>query len=346
VHLEALSLAFRAGALKDDAAWADARMTEAFSNHYLTDMFAGGHVRTPRQEMKAWYQAMYPDSIDKFVSYIAERMTDFLESWGDLEVFSIGPIALETRPWVVRWRMRSQIRDLGGKALESFSLGDIVALAYHNQDNKGLGVISDVDETGKEEPGGHYWWDVGDGNLKNSMKTRNMAVASVRASLKDLDHMRDAGAKAREASGYVPWSGLYAILDPKFREALGKIQPFQSKRFVPREAVANSGNPQMNWHWGQLDPVLRASLDETVAEDIAGELRSKAQTVGDKDGIIRKGGMRLRARRALEEFCMELASQKTAALEAAMEAPASGVDPEPGWIEPVDAGVPIPAGVP
>jgi hypothetical protein len=346
VHLEALSLAFRAGALKDDAAWADARMTEAFSNHYLTDMFAGGLVRTPRQEMKAWYQAMYPDSIDKFVSYIAERMTDFLESWGDLEVFSIGPIALETRPWVVRWRMRSQIRDLGGKALESFSLGDIVALAYHNQDNKGLGVISDVDETGKEEPGGHYWWDVGDGNLKNSMKTRNMAVASVRASLKDLDHMRDAGAKAREASGYVPCSGLYAILDPKFREALGKIQPFQSKRFVPREAVANSGNPQMNWHWGQLDPVLRASLDETVAEDIAGELRSKAQTVGDKDGIIRKGGMRLRARRALEEFCMELASQKTAALEAAMEAPASGVDPEPGWIEPVDAGVPIPAGVP
>lgn len=55
--------------------------------------------------------------------------------------------------------------------------------------------------------------------------------------------------------------------------------------------------------------------------------------------------MDLQARRALLEFCDELAAQQTTALEAAMEAPASGEEDHTDD-EPRDAGVPLPAGVP
>src|SRR5258708_14062533 len=68
-HEEALWLAFQGAALCNLAYDSDAMATEAFSNHYLSDMFSGGHVRTPRGEMKEWYTETYPDSVERFVSY-------------------------------------------------------------------------------------------------------------------------------------------------------------------------------------------------------------------------------------------------------------------------------------
>src|SRR4029434_8484701 len=41
-----------------------------------------------------------------------------------------------------------KIRELGGPAIDKFTLGDLVALAYHNRDNEGLEVVSRVGETG------------------------------------------------------------------------------------------------------------------------------------------------------------------------------------------------------
>jgi Domain of unknown function (DUF4157) len=331
-HRAALDDAFMAGASADDARWQSARTAEAFCNHFLTDMFAAGHVRTPRQEMKKWYQDNFPDSVDRFVSYAADQVTSNLDSLGDI-------------PWywpnaVVAGKLRDRIRDLGGSAIDSFSLGDIVALAYHNQDNAGLGVVSEVDQYGIEVPGGFYWTAKGDSHLAESPITREMAIAAVRASLAELDAMREAGLRA-SGGACQPEDALAGARDA----AIAGMGPFTALKYTPREANYDGVNPVMNWTWGSLDPVLHQAVDEAVRDDIANTLRGKAAAVPEELRYLRRGredpdgAVHLHARQAFMEFCDQLAAQGVAAIEAAMGTPATAAVP-------ADAGVPLPAGVP
>src|SRR5690606_30903332 len=95
---------------------------------------------------------------DQLVEHIATLMVAHLKKRKDI-------------PWFwpdarVKKTVAEQIRGLGGAALDRFSLGDMVALAYHNADGEGLNVISDLDPEGRRVPGGFRWRAVGDGNME------------------------------------------------------------------------------------------------------------------------------------------------------------------------------------
>jgi hypothetical protein len=347
-HADALSLAFRAGAECSDRRWNEAMTSEAFCQHYLSDMFSAGHVRTPRMEMKEWYADKFPGSLDNIVAFMAEKVTDTLDSWGEPSWFSIFGYGVGPRKWIVRRQVRQMITELGGEALKTFSLGDIVALAYHNQDNKALNVVSEVDPQGNPVPDGYRWTGTGDGHLHESQTTRDMAVAAMQKSLSELNELYAAGEQASARVGLVfPPSALAAQMKPYFDGAMAARSLPRAKQFVPHEVTGpNSGNDTFNWKWGELDPVLRSAVDETIAGDIAGELRNKAAEVGDKEtGIKEVYGMTVHARDAVLKFCTYLQTEKTRAIEDAigMNATVAGLPP---W-EPRDAGVDdIPGGVP
>ncbi|MFN7131478.1 MAG: hypothetical protein ACK4N5_05305, partial [Myxococcales bacterium] len=55
-HQRALELAASAAG-RNDERWAQALVTNAFADHFLTDAFAAGHVRVPRAEIRAWARA-------------------------------------------------------------------------------------------------------------------------------------------------------------------------------------------------------------------------------------------------------------------------------------------------
>lgn len=188
VHEEAIRLAFFAGACRDSTNWSQMRIKDAFSNHFLTDMLSSGHVRTPREQRKRWYRENFPDSLDRFVTYAANQITSSLDELGDI-------------PWywpnfMVKNNLKARIIALGGCAMESFSLGDVVSLAFHDQDNVGLGVVSDVDPTGAVVSGGFHWTAKGDSHLAESNVTREITVAAERASLTDLDLASESGQRA------------------------------------------------------------------------------------------------------------------------------------------------------
>jgi len=338
-HREALAQAFYAGASEDPSYATKALTTEAFGNHYLTDMFSAGHVRTPRQEIKEWYDAMFPDSVDRFVSYIATKLTENLERQGDLNWFTVGGWGIGPRNWIVEWQARGIVRDLGGPALQAFGLGDLVSLAYHNLDNKGLGVVSDVDENGVEVPGGYRWMAKGDDLLATSEITQKMVVAAVRESLVDLAQIRQQGVAAG-AGQCLGKETIERLTDG----AIAELTPYQAERYIPREDPT-ANNLQLNWHWGELSPELRASLDQAISGTVAGTLRGKASSVGDSSGVIEKFGLRLNARQALLDFADYLAAQGTVAIEEAMSTAASAETGGHSML-PTDAGVPLPAGVP
>jgi hypothetical protein len=347
-HIEALTSAFLAGVAPAEVGrWEEAVTGEAFSNHFLTDMFAAGHIRTPRPDIKAWYTGRYPDSVDRFINYTADWIARELDRLGETPGLPNSQVAAN---------MAERIRALGGSAIRSFSIGDIVSMAVHNLDNRtGLNVVSEVNASGQAVPGGFQWQAGGEGRLGQSAITQQMATAAVRASFADLVNMRNAGRQTYQGAP-VPQDQVNAA----FEQALRVLRPFAALRYVPGEGSGNrpiatgaaSGPGEINWRWGSIDPTLRAELDTSVRSEIAGTLRSKAGEVPTETSIFRGMYTIRQIRTAFLSFCTHLANTGFSALETAMGASASPPAPAPdagvtaGAGEPRDAGVPLPGGVP
>jgi hypothetical protein len=329
-HTVALRDAFVAGATGNAQLYDEAKGREAFCEHFLSDRFSAGHVRTPRAEIKEWYKSKFPDSVDKFVSYTASWIARDMDAKGDV-------------PWYwpdskVAGKLVGKIRDVGGPAVENFSLGDIISLAYHDHDNQGLKVVSDVGPDGQPVAGGYKWQAKGDDHLAESPDTQKMATAAMKCSIGELDQAHAAGSK-----NGVPAGGAQA-LSGAAQKWIGALPGFAAEKFVPREDKA-ADNVQMNWRWGNLDPVLRQAVDDGVKQKIVSVLREKAGGVAvemkyDRFGKEDKSGaVVLHPQRSFLAFCDFLAGRGIMAIEEAMEAPA--VQP----LEIIDGGAP-PGGVP
>jgi hypothetical protein len=301
-HRQALDEAFRAGLVLVDAhgrdLWNMALTTEAFGNHYLTDMFSAGHVRTPRADIKAWYAIRFPNSINMFVTYMATRMKAFLKHKHPIANF-FGFVPSEKK-------LEKLIREIGGPALNAFSLGDIVSLGFHNRDNvQGIQVISDVDPSGVAVPGGFHWTGLGDSNLNRSPTTRDMAVAAVATSLKDLVAVKAAGEKIRDAP-----STAHIDTKAEYAQAVAKVTPFAAERFIPHADYA-AGNVTMDWQWGTFNAEMRAAVDDAIKTDVADTLNDKAKDQSNAD-----------KKAALEDFAAHLKADGIKAIEAALGVPA------------------------
>lgn len=299
-HTEALVKAFEAGASNDQGAFGEAVALEAFCQHYLSDLFAGGHVRTPRREIKDWYETLFPKSNHLFVA----NMTDWIVSYCEHQ----GAIPWWVPDSEVAPEVNANIFKLGGAAIATASVGDIVGAAHHNLDNQGLGVVSDVDESGNAVQGGYHWESKGDDHLKESQTTEKMAVAAMAASRKELDAARAAG-KTAAGGKFMTKPDLLAARDA----AIKGMQPYRAERFIPREDKGNAKNKQYNWHWGNLDDDLAAEVGRLVKSNLIGILRAKAGEQPEKkiiDRDVAKGlkhlHMELPVRAAMLDYCDHL----------------------------------------
>jgi hypothetical protein len=349
-HIGALSKAFFAGAGGQESRWQEAMVEEAFAQHYLSDMFAAGHVRTPRQELKEWYQQNYPNSIGQFVNYLAAHMTRTLDSRGD--------IPGHWPNFVVQSSITNRINTFGGSAMASFSLGDIVSLAYHDFDNaQGLRVVSERGPTSNSSSSGFSWTAMGDSHLADSPITRQMATLAMQTSLDELQAIREAGIRLGNGACLAE-----NTIQLEMQTAVDATQPFQAMSFVPHEEQG-TGNVVMNWHWGSLNPELREAIDHAVKHDIVTVLRGK---VGDVPETQRHewygsesptGSVVLHVRDAFVAAVDHLAELGIGAIETAISASAApaatdtmgaGVPMDagaPDAASPTDAGAPVPAGV-
>jgi hypothetical protein len=280
-HAKAVASAFEAGQSGDANLWRRALTKEAFGDHFLTDSFSAGHVRMPRAAIQEWYGRQFPGGADPLVRYMARFMYRRLDAQGKL------PLLLQLLQGKAQSMMAGRIRELGGEALASFSLGDIISLALHNHDNHGLAVVSEVNANGRPVRGGFSWTAVGDAHLAKSRHgpaTRAMAQAAVAASLGELRRVRDAGAKV----GKRPLS--LAQRTDVVRKALGS-PIFVARRYVPRERPGDrrnlpmtstaAGRAPLEWRWGQLGPAAYDAVNEAVKTKIAEELAKHTKKVPD-----------------------------------------------------------------
>jgi hypothetical protein len=103
---------------------------EAFAAHFLTDAFSAGHVRTPRSEAKAYWDAKVPMFVYNLTGYIAEAVAKNLGTWQkgviptDVTMRHDFPFGLGAH---------AQVQEL--LQAKRFTFGDVVGLALHDWDN-------------------------------------------------------------------------------------------------------------------------------------------------------------------------------------------------------------------
>jgi GH25 family lysozyme M1 (1,4-beta-N-acetylmuramidase) len=337
-HSAAMVNAMEAGRHADDRSWKVAIAKEAFGDHFLTDMFSAGHVRTPRAAMREWYGQHMPNSAEQFVRYMAQYMYDRLDAKHQIPAF------VQFLTWFTGLgpgRIASRIRLLGGEAIHTFSLGDVVSLGLHDLDNHGLMVVSRVDELGHRPADGYHWRAVGDNHLKSAthptrtrviprgwshaqldeavLKTERMAIAAVAASLRDLERIRNA------SRGVTPPSGPDTVAFLK--KTLGGTL-FGALDYVPREDLAaqniplvvTSGQSPLEWRWGQLGNEASRAVDIAVRERIAGTLASMITQI-DEPTRIKQWGIEITihgTRSAFARFVQHLATDGITAVEQAV----------------------------
>jgi hypothetical protein len=337
-HAGALVDALQAGMSNDERLWRQALTKEAFGDHFLTDSFSAGHVRTPRADIRQWYAEHMPTSGDALTRRMARFLFDLLN-----ERQQLPPIAW-WYSWILRLRgielLQDDIRKTGGEAAKTFSLGEIVSLALHNHDNKGLDVVSNVDADGRAVPGGYHWRAVGDNHLgiKRDAKphardsrcaapvfspasalTSRMATAAVIASLRELEKVRGVG---RSVAQQRPSATDRARI---IQNTVGPS--FAARNYIPREDPASHGNAALksannqqaplDWRWGQLGEVAYRAVDEAVRCSVASELAELIASVDDPV-VVTRAGMTFRVhgtRTAFAQFVSHLRNNGIKAIE-------------------------------
>ena len=193
-HSQAIEQAMMAGLAttntSDIADLNQAYVTEAFGQHFLTDMFSGGHIRTPRGEIIEWYtQEFAPAVVDTMINNLRERFVD--------EIYQ------QVRPqqnWFTRWfvskevyrrrirkalnkKINEGIKSIGRQELIRYLgliVGGIVSRAIHDVEGERGVVVS-------SEAHPMPWTAYGDDQLSASPDSENQAKAAILAAVQDLE---------------------------------------------------------------------------------------------------------------------------------------------------------------
>ncbi len=243
LHERALDEARELGRQGGDLWRAMAR--EAAAQHYLTDAFAAGHLRTPVAAIREFWQLRYPgfwEGLRRKVSSDTAR--------------ALREVALPLRlvPREVVYSRTLAAVEARTSGYPHISLGDLLAKVFHDWDNThGLAL----------EGGGMVF---GDGCLEEGV-TRELAVAAVRAGVADVEVAFELGVRGDAASG----AALYRAV----RDATGAPgDAFLAEMKVPRPSEEN---PPQNWRAAGLDELwsspIVGSTGTTVGAAIADALQ-------------------------------------------------------------------------
>jgi hypothetical protein len=213
LHEVALDEACRLGRCRGDESRAMAR--EAAAQHYLTDAFAAGHLRTPVTAIRHFWHHRYPwfwQSLQRKVA--ADTASALRELLRPARILPDG--FLDDRVYAA-----VQARTRG---FPPITLGDLLARVFHDWDNShGLTL----------QGGGVLF---GDGLLEEGVG-KELAVAAVRLGIDDVEVAYRLGASGSRLRG----EALYRVV----RSATGA--PDDVFRPETRIPTPSADNPPQNW---------------------------------------------------------------------------------------------------
>jgi hypothetical protein len=238
-HQIALEQACRLGRERGDLSQAMAR--EAAAQHFLTDAFTAGHMRTPVALIRRYWHSRYPSFWESLQHRVAADTASTLRqlAWA-LRRLPAGFLHNSTLAALRRRTSR----------YPQLSLGDFLARLFHDWDNS-HGLMIDT--------GGVVF---GDGHVHQGA-TRQLALAAVRAGIDDVEAAFELGAAGSRLTG----EPLYRAV----RAATGApADRFLVETKIPRPSAAN---PRQNWRAADIetlwDTPIVGSSETTVGEALA-----------------------------------------------------------------------------
>ncbi len=299
LHKAALDEAYRLGRCRGDESRAMAR--EAAAQHYLTDAFAAGHLRTPVTAIRHYWHHRYPRFWPNLQHKVAADTAAALRELAR-------PARILPAGFVYD-RVHAAVK-ARTKRYPPITFGDLLARVFHDWDNS-HGLIL--------EGGGILF---GDGLLDDGVGKR-LAVTAVRAGIDDIEVACRLGASGSRLRG----EALYQTI----RSATGvPHQAFRPETLIP---TPSADNPPQNWRatdveelWsspivGSTGTTVGTAVEETLrlGTEVSHRLDRLGPGVFELPGLLRLSPLRRWATRKASQayhhgFIQGLAQDPKAAM--------------------------------
>ncbi len=263
IHRDAVLAALEAGKKGDSGGLARAYALNAFGDHFLTDSFSSGHVRTPREQAIVFYKKLAKDVFEHIIAHISQRLGNrifelLLQDYRRARAFGTEADRQDAIARV-RAQVMQSIADAGGVAKVQEQFGLYVAGAFskimHDRENaQGLDVVS------ARHPEG--WTAFGDASMETPANAKNLAymTEAVQASKQDLLAAFRIGLALSARYGKLP---SRAAVDAAMAELTKQVgPPYAALGFAPSPAAGVKPLPA--WEWGKLDPAMKAELAKMI----------------------------------------------------------------------------------
>jgi hypothetical protein len=234
LHQAAVEQACRLGRSRGDLSQAMAR--EAAAQHFLTDAFTAGHMRTPVARIRRYWHSRYPNFWENLQRRVASDTATTLRE-----------LAWALRRLPVRFLHDSTLSALKQRTSRypELSLGDFLARLFHDWDNShGLTI----------DTGGVVF---GDGHVHQGA-TRKLALTAVRAGIDDIEVAYDLGAAGTRLTGQPLYRTVRTITGAPADE-------FVAETRIPRPSLAN---PRQNWRATDIETLWDTSIVGSTATTV------------------------------------------------------------------------------
>jgi hypothetical protein len=255
LHQVALDEAWALGRDRGDLSRAMAR--EAAAQHYLTDAFAAGHLRTPVASIRRYWKLRYPAFWDQLQRRVAADTAATLRR-----------LSVALRLLRAEYLRRRTLDELVVRtsAYPELSVGDLIARCLHDWDNAhGLPL----------DGGGMIY---GDGQIGEGVTT-DLVLAAVRAGNDDVEVAFGLGASGRSRPG--------DDLSAAVRQATGAAGAwFVAEALIPRISAAT---PAQNWEAPDIETLwaspIVGSRGPTFGEALGAMLEPDGEFIRQLDNL-------------------------------------------------------------
>jgi hypothetical protein len=258
LHMDALGRAHKDACDRKPADVALAM--DAGATLFLTDAFASGHMRTPRDAMKTEYAAVFhARGRQKVEALVDEHIPDEIDVPAALGLGVIEahlpdgarppPLLLASVKAHIKASLYPIVDSLSSKLAEQAA--NFGAKSLHDADNQGGLKVHNAR--------GGRWTATGDHALKKEEENVKIAEEAVGASAKHTKVVYEmCAAKGKDAP--IPFVSMKPILD-----LLPMIDPDNA--------------PQQDWHWDSASPAFKLGIVNNMKGAVAGTIESAADAV-------------------------------------------------------------------
>jgi hypothetical protein len=225
-HLKAIGEAMAAG--KKGVSIDSAMAANAFSDHFLTDSFSAGHLRTARTSASSYWNEKEPMFFVNFKGYLAEKLAYYINDHNTL-------IGIATVDFINDKTSATLDSTLKEKGMPDFQFGDLVCGTIHDYDNE-KGVSAQVDGQQKTL--------FGDDHLQFG-DTKDVVVKATKASIADITAAWDAGKNGQDVMA------LYKTIAPT-----GMFRSEQMMPVIKPDAELDAKDRSIKWDYPDVNGLM------------------------------------------------------------------------------------------